>query len=357
MYTFLSPRRPRHGFTLIELLVVVMIIAILIALLIPAVQKARESANRSSCQNNLHQIGLALLSYHNNSNYFPPGCTTDVAPFGTGIAPTTTTQEINWGSSWMVFLLPYIEQTGLYNNWSFTGNSGYTNVNNRTIDASTVINLYRCPSTPLPMFSPGVPTVMQPCYTGISGIIGGYGTVIPGYTEGRANLGGLSTNYCCGAGWSSAGGVLFAGSQVTMSQISDGTSNTMIVSETSNWIYDTLNARHQWTPGGLYGWTMGTNANSPAPNHFPGGDNREFNVTAIRYLINQSRGWPPLGNTGGLGVGIDNGNNFPLSSGHIAGVNALFADGHVFYLQQNLSLGVLGQLATRDDNLPAPSLY
>jgi prepilin-type N-terminal cleavage/methylation domain-containing protein len=98
------PKRPRFGFTLIELLVVIAIIAILIGLLLPAIQKVREAANRTTCQNNLKQIGTALHNYHGVHKRFPPG--------SVGNGGTTAMPVPAYG--WPIYLLPYVEQQNLY---------------------------------------------------------------------------------------------------------------------------------------------------------------------------------------------------------------------------------------------------
>src|SRR5262245_59933475 len=104
-------RRPRDGFTLIELLVVIAIIAILIALLVPAVQKVREAAARTQCINNLKQIALALQSHHDTHKKFPPAASI-ADPFGAN--PTNDVRNANWGATWVVHILPFIEQQSLY---------------------------------------------------------------------------------------------------------------------------------------------------------------------------------------------------------------------------------------------------
>src|SRR6476646_4438678 len=100
----------RSGFTLIELLVVIAIIAILIGLLVPAVQKVRDAANMSTCQNNLHQIGIALQTYHDVKKCLPPG----LARISYTDQYGTATGQYN-ATFWSYFLLPYLEQEPLYN--------------------------------------------------------------------------------------------------------------------------------------------------------------------------------------------------------------------------------------------------
>jgi prepilin-type N-terminal cleavage/methylation domain-containing protein len=116
--------RRKSGFTLIELLVVIAIIAVLIALLLPAVQQAREAARRTQCRNNLKQIGLAMHYYESTFNCLPPGymgTTANCAMIRNRVlpdpppAPPAFPTNVAQGWGWGTFILPYMDQTNIYN--------------------------------------------------------------------------------------------------------------------------------------------------------------------------------------------------------------------------------------------------
>jgi prepilin-type N-terminal cleavage/methylation domain-containing protein len=136
----MSPLRGRSAFTLIELLVVIAIIAVLIGLLLPAVQMARESAARTQCKNNLHQMGIGVHKLHDDYGYLPPAV---------GIFPQGSTT--NFGPIFF-YLLPYIEQTNLWQQ-ARGANGGYVSNNNNV--QSAVLQTYLCPSDP--SWSPEAP--------------------------------------------------------------------------------------------------------------------------------------------------------------------------------------------------------
>ncbi|MFO0863239.1 MAG: DUF1559 domain-containing protein [Gemmataceae bacterium] len=329
--------RRRSGFTLIELLVVIAIIAVLIALLVPAVQKVREAAARAQCQNNLKQIGLACHGYHDTYKRLPPGAANDMAPFGTATGS-------QWGSSWMVYILPYIEQGPIYNQWQFTGHSGYVNSANIALVANKTIPIYRCPSSVLPDFAPRGGTggpLMVVSYTGIAG-----SAITPG------SSGTYSQGCCAGAGsWASDTGIFFAGSKVKMTDITDGTSNTWMVAEQSDHVRDGNRApitsgytAQLGNSGAMYGWTMGAQHNQGG-GQSGWGDGRHFNCTSVRYQINKTG----FNNGAAVADGINNdaGGNFPINSGHTGGVNILVGDGTVRFFTDSLATTQIHNFCTR----------
>jgi prepilin-type N-terminal cleavage/methylation domain-containing protein len=152
-----APNRPR-GFTLIELLVVIAIIAILIGLLLPAVQKIREAAARMTCQNNLKQIGLACHNYHDTNGVLPHNDINDPpqAPPNQayGVGGFAYNNE-NRNGSWLVGILPYVEQQPQFNQyqvaiqtygWIYNGNTSVGLTGWRSVMPPRV---YQCPSDPL----------------------------------------------------------------------------------------------------------------------------------------------------------------------------------------------------------------
>ncbi len=142
--------RPRRGFTLIELLVVLAVIGILVALLIPAVQSARESARRAACSNNLRQLGVALHGHASAHGAFPPS-------------------QFSHGLSLFVKLLPYLDQTPLYNAINVVGSVGYSGLENQTV-ARTNVAGFLCPSDDGPRALGSNP---NPGWTNYAGNAGG----------------------------------------------------------------------------------------------------------------------------------------------------------------------------------------
>jgi len=326
----------RQGFTLIELLVVIAIIAILIGLLLPAVQKVREAAARMKCSNNFKQIGLALHNHHDSRGSLPPGATADKAPWRNG-----GTQDDNWGSSWMVHILPYI-QDNIYRQWQFFGQSGWQNANNNSLIKGNPVSIYRCPSTVLPETNPYMTT--RPGSGGVGSMYTSYVAIGGSYLD--AGVQTFRTNLY------STQGTMFRNSKIKLTEISDGTSNTMVVGEQSNHLRDAQNkvilgnnyggGAVSVTCQGPDGWIQGTVVNVPTGN--VGNADVVYNVAVIRYQINQ------IGMALNVGGCHDNvGNNIPLSSNHTGGCNLLFGDGSVRFWTNSTDLQTLCFAACRND--------
>src|SRR5262245_44638944 len=188
--------RSRRGFTLIELLVVIAIIAVLIGLLLPAVQKTRAAAARVKCSNNLKQIGLALQNYHDVRGRFP-----------SAYEATSTSPGWGWGS----FILPFIEQDPLYSASGVTTRRFGNGANPAMPDqwSQTKLTIFRCPSDTGPDLNP----------VRLDHAMSNY----------RATTG--PTAYLLFYADTDMGGVMFQNSKIKIADITDGTSNTLIVGE------------------------------------------------------------------------------------------------------------------------------
>ena len=203
----------KKGFTLIELLVVIAIIAILIGLLLPAVQKVREAAARSTCQNNLKQLGLAVHNFQSTYGVFPPSRTVDL------------------GLTWAVLILPYMEQENLYKQFDLTKQyyqQPTTNGDPRTKEVKT-------------FFCPSYPRTTKVSTAGDAGS----GTHTPGSCADYNTISGNLERYTDPgiSGWvnwrdgSGANGMSKRSPNGTLmgefnfNHISDGTSNTFLIGE------------------------------------------------------------------------------------------------------------------------------
>ena len=374
-----SLRARWSAFTLIELLVVIAIIAILIGLLLPAVQKVREAAARMSCSNNLHQLGLALHNYHDTTGFLPTAGSADGRPFSSGPWPIA-----GEGTNWSIYILPYIEQGNVFKKLTFNGDSGWTNdqtqvsggytssaLNNVTLINGVGLKLYRCPSDTKPDMIRNDSNVRDASgnesllvnrnsYVAIAGAVNN----LDGSGQFRESRNTDGSSWSWQFGITAWGGVIVPdNASIKLTSITDGTSNTMVISEQSaqltalspsgNIINDQYSVTS--TGGGLFRGHSNGQSNGIVNPPAAWMDARGQTYTTIRYGMNQKTGWT-CGGANGIGVcgggsGFWNseGANVPLVSNHTGGVNALFADGSVHFLHDGTPLVTLARLATRDD--------
>ncbi len=282
----------RRGFTLIELLVVIAIIAILVALLLPAVQQAREAARRSSCKNNLKQLGLALHNYHDTHRVFPPGQIRG--------RMTSPTREMGGGFSWGCMLLPYLEQGAIYDQMDFT--IGIFEGSNKTLILGLgPIDAALCPSD-----------TERPKLRSV------HGSTTPNYMSSLPN-----TSYFGSSGafnnWSDSTNPRLSGGFFTIdpaapskiATIKDGTSNTIAVGEASGSV---------WAGGSFLGLQHNTHSIGDA-------DPACCQDWYLNYALY------PISNS----LPVPYGANIRFGSEHDGGAQFLMADGSVRFLSENIN--------------------
>ena len=230
-----SRRHP--GFTLIELLVVIAIIAILIALLVPAVQKVRAAADRTTCMNNMKQIGLGLHGYHDANKVLPPGIARN-----SFMDSAASNGKYN-ATYWSYFILPYIEQGPIYDTIPFVALPDWT-TGKYLAAVQAVIPVFRCPATSDELTyatttGGSIPNRVAISYA-VNGsghvgnpasTLGGAGECILHMDDGSVISGGFNNWGVYNASNYRRDGAFYQNSIVRLSYVIDGTSNTIAAGE------------------------------------------------------------------------------------------------------------------------------
>lgn len=325
----MKPAARRPAFTLVELLVVIAIIGILIALLLPAVQRVRESANRAACGNNLKQICLAVHSCESVWRALPPASVNN--------SSTSLASYPNGARGCHVFLLPYIDQSNVFNMFNF-GSSGdpspthWTNAVNRPAYQSSV-STFACPS-------------VGGTRTHSGSAEGSAGSYQNAYLSDYHVVSGVEfggSNNAVGKGFvtftynqRSARGVLAvalsAGERNRMKQVTDGTSNTIVFAERGG-------APAHYRVGKVVSANDGVNA--------------AWAANGAHFTIHGTD--PATGADVGGSCAVNCQNNDEIYSLHSGGALVGFADGHVLFLEQSVPIAFVYSLVTRAAGDPLPS--
>lgn len=321
----------RRGFTLIELLVVIAIIAVLIALLLPAVQQAREAARRSTCKNNLKQIGLALHNYHDAAKMFPSsGYAMGMDGydyFSAGGSPAAISRQSN--TSGFVMMLPYLDLATLYKQWDFNNaasvsyvyglHTAATVLGNPNVNAAiskTPLPVLTCPSDNGNPYYGGKDQYYSISLTEAGGYRSNY-DFSTHYNHYYYNhyLQALAPNQRPLFGFDASYGVR---------DIRDGTSNTVAMLEQVREKYN----------GQVGGWSYRCHVNVGIDLGWERINRWDYPGVPASFLVGRLGQWATAG------------------SMHTGGCQAVMADGSVRFLNQNIDTPTRQRLSTMADNQP-----
>ncbi|MBA2113553.1 DUF1559 domain-containing protein [Bremerella alba] len=317
--------RTMRGFTLVELLVVIAIIGVLIALLLPAVQQAREAARRIQCSNNLKQIGLAMHNYHDVYGCFP------AAFYKRPDGVSSSRHGPGW--AWGVMLLPQMEQDA-----RFEGLRVHERHASDDADilqySQAQIDGYRCPSMPGGTLNEAVPSSSTSPAHGLSSYKGVFGDRNMQYNYSDDICSGYFAGSCPG----SENGMFGANSDVKFRDITDGTTNTVMIGECA---YGTNGTIDEGTgdPMDYKGsiW-IGITSNGASSSGSPSGYNTMSTFRGVTGSGTASRFYMPNGES-----------IYSFGSHHPGGAQFVLGDGSVRFLPENIDGYIVNRLGARDD--------